>query len=156
MAYTTINITPSLRFGRGRVMPVQCRKADSCRVFEKQIHGACRATLLYQVASTKVQERRRLETMAKLARYTRSFWPSGRRVPPGAVRMSARLRSRHRPSPGLRRSLRSLNLFAKKMQAFSITQRLRKPGAPFFDIPNLEPAHPGARPDEKENSGKPI
>src|SRR5690554_6048265 len=41
-----------------------------------------------------------------------------RRVPPGAVRCRS-LRSRHRPSPGLRRSLRSLNPFGKKMQAFS-------------------------------------
>jgi hypothetical protein len=73
--------------------------------------------------------------MAKIARYTRSFWPSGRRVSPGAVRMPARLRSRHRSSPGLRRSLRSLNLFAKKMQAFSIAQRLRKPGALISEIP---------------------
>jgi hypothetical protein len=29
----------------------------------------------------------------------------------------------------LRRSLRSLNPFVKKMQAFSMTQGLRKPGA---------------------------
>ena len=51
-----------------------------------------------------------------------------RRVPPGAVRCRS-LRSRHRPSPGLRRSLRSLNPFVKKMQAFSMPQGLRKPGA---------------------------
>src|SRR5690554_6588411 len=51
-----------------------------------------------------------------------------RRVPPGAVRCRS-LRSRHRPSPGLRRSLRSLNSFAKKKQAFSMAQELRKPGA---------------------------
>jgi hypothetical protein len=93
--------------------------------------------------------------MAKIARYTRSFWPSGRRVPPGAVRMSARLRSRHRPSPGLRRSLRSLNLFAKKMQAFSIAQRLRKPGAPLVAMLSLLAGPSWARPFDEVNSGKP-
>jgi hypothetical protein len=30
------------------------------------IHEVCRATLLHQVASTKVQERRRLETISEI------------------------------------------------------------------------------------------
>jgi hypothetical protein len=33
---------------------------------KKKIHEVCRATLLHQVASTKVQERRRLETLCDI------------------------------------------------------------------------------------------
>jgi hypothetical protein len=32
----------------------------------KQIHEVCRATLIHQVASTRVHERRRLETISEI------------------------------------------------------------------------------------------
>src|SRR5690554_2191213 len=68
------------------------------------------------------------QTMAKIARYARSFWPSCAGFHP---ELSAAARSA-RDIVHLRvcaAHSSSLNPFVKKMQAFSMTQGLRKPGA---------------------------
>jgi hypothetical protein len=45
---------------------------------KKKIHEVCRATLIHQVASTKVHERRRLETLSAMgAKYARIRRASG-------------------------------------------------------------------------------
>jgi hypothetical protein len=47
---------------------------------KEQIHEACRTTLLHQVTSTKVHERRRLETISEIRREKRRAHPGARKT----------------------------------------------------------------------------